>query len=182
MIILMSLLIAALIFFPYLRRAVQRLLLLRELKRLCALSKYRLKVEKPLAALFKNFSDTYDFTVDTGKTVYAVKLWDEIYRHSVTVFGADGSVKIMRKVQDTFGENNRKTHRISERELGGFPRLAEPSAEKRQVVRIFSPEPVKIKMLYSDGGTTKELCAKDRLYGMFILPRAALPKLFGQGK
>ena len=182
MIILLVLLIAAVILFPYIKRAVDRVAFISELKKLCALRRYRLKLLKPVAAIIKNFSDGYDLTVDTGDTVYAVKLWDVVYDRSSIVFGADRRVRSRRKIQDVFGDKNRKAHILSEREIGVFPNFKAPVSENRRTVCILAVKMSGSKMLYSDENGTRELCPKDRLYGMFVLPRNSVTKLFGHTK
>ncbi|MBQ7384432.1 MAG: hypothetical protein IJV72_06540 [Clostridia bacterium] len=120
MIIIVVLLLVAVIFLPYIKRAVERVIFLNRVKKLCAIGKYKLKIQRPISALFKNFSDKYDFTVDTGKTLYAVKMWDELYKNSSAVFHSDRSVTNRRKIPETFGDGKKRTPKISERPLGRF--------------------------------------------------------------
>ncbi len=178
MIILLVLLIAAVVFLPYIKRALGRAALIRKLKKLCALSKYRLKVRNLFSALFRNFSDGYDLTVDTGKTLYAVKLWDEVYKNSSVVFGSDMRVRLRRKIPDTFGSGNKRSHRISERELGTFPRIPTPAEDGRGTVRILVMHPKGASVMYSDGSEIRKVHSKDRLYGMFVLSRGEFLGVF----
>lgn len=181
MIIVFALLIAAVVFLPYIKKAVGRATFLMKLKKRCALKRYRIKMNNLFSALLSNFSEGYHLTVDTGKTVYALRFWDETYKNSSVSFGSDMRVRSRRKIPDTFGNGNKRSHRISERELGKFPRLSPPNTEGRRVVCVLVMHPTDAVCLYQSGGVAREIRRGDRLYGMLVVSRAELLRAIGKG-
>ena len=170
-IILVLLFLLAVVFFPYIKRATERVIFFKRLKKQCALRKYKLNIQKPMSALFKNFSDKYDFVLDTGMVLYAVKMWDELYRHTSVVFHSDRSVTLRRKIPEPFGNENKRAHKTTERTLGKFAKLVPPSVESRKTISVFVVHPTDAKLLYSNGGEICEIHSRDRLYGMICASR-----------
>ena len=181
MIIILALLIAAVVFLPHIKRAVGRISFLMKLKKRCALKRYKIKMNNIFFALLSNFSSGYHLTIDTGKTVYALRFWDEVYKNSSVFFGSDMRVRSSRKVPDTFGNGRKKAFRVSERELGKFPRLAPPNIEGRRTVCVLVMHPSDAGCFYQGDGIACEIRRGNKLYGMLVVSRAELLGALGKG-
>ena len=168
--------VRAVLLVPYITRAIHRGRTVRRLKKICALKKYRLKVSNPFSSYFRNFSDKYDLTVNTGKTVYAVKFFDEYYQNSTFVFCEDRRVIRAESSSEIFDQTKR---RRADREIGVFPELSCDCAGKREV-RLFLLDADSIEVLLEENGKAKRLKEGDMLYGMRLTSHAAFLKVIGR--
>ena len=168
--------VRAVLLVPYITRAIYRGRTVRRLKKICALKKYRLKVSNPFSSYFRNFSDKYDLTVNTGKTVYAVKFFDEYYQNSTFVFREDRRVIRAESSSEIFDQTKR---RRSEREIGVFPKLSCDCAGKREV-RLLLLDADSIEVLLEENGKAKRLKEGDELYGMRLASHSSFLKVIGR--
>ena len=173
-------LIAFLFLFPYIKRAFERGGFVRRLKKECLLKKYKLKKMSLFSLYFCNFSDNFDIEIDTGKSLYAVKLWDDAQRSSNTIFAQGGRVYKRRKVVDVFGEDGKRTHSVVESKLGvlNISKQNQKSDKYTQKYLLLD----KTENLYKYDG--KEICRikkGDDVYGMSVCLRSDfLTDIFGK--
>ena len=158
-------LILIIAFFPYIKRAYFRARFLNRLKTECAKRRYRVENIGGIASYFKNFSDSFDVLVDTGKSVHLIKLWNETYKNTNTIFMPNGVVYKRRKVVDVFGEGGKRTHAVLESSDGRLSIKDPRIPASRAVSKYFVVDNATSFYKYS-GTATEKLQAGDELYGM----------------
>lgn len=151
---------------PYIKRAWERFVFFKEVKKICALKKYKVNIPKPFYAYFRNVSDCYDITVDTGKTLYALKLWHEFYRHSALYFNKSGAVMKKRKVTDPLSPSGKRTHSVIEKRVGSVGGLLGADIKNRKVIKILVISPPKLDIFLCDKEGTRKATAADRICDM----------------
>ncbi len=161
--------VLAILLMPYIKRAWERGSFIRSLRKVCALKKYKLEIANPFSAYFKNFSDTYDVTVDTGRVLYAVKFWNEYYKNSNLVFSKTRKVMRRNKSPEVFGKGEKMTHRISEKYLGRLPELAGVERENRKTVSFFLINMRHTSVWRFDGKEAVKLNVGDKIYDMTVI-------------
>ena len=169
------LLILFLIFFQYLKRAFSRARFVSAMKRECALKRYKLKKLGFFSLYFKNFSGGFDMEVDTGRHLYAIKLWDEAQKNANIIFTPGGRVYKRRKVTDVFGDEGQRSHSVLESKIGTLKLAdgAEKGATYTRRYLLFDG----IANIYSyDGNDTARVKRGDELYGMTVLLRTDILK------
>ncbi|MBE6531625.1 MAG: hypothetical protein E7679_06050 [Ruminococcaceae bacterium] len=151
---------------PYIKRAWERLVFFKEVKKICALKMYKVNIPKPFCAYFCNVSDCYDITVDTGKTFYALKLWSEFYRHSALYFNKSGAVMKKRKVTDPLSQTGKRTHSVIEKRAGSVGRLSGADVKNRKVVKVFIISPRELDIFICDKEGARKATSADRICDM----------------
>ena len=166
--------VATVLLLPYINRAIRRGRLIRKLKKICALKKYKLELSNPFCVYFRNFSEKYDLTVDTGKVFYAVKFFDEYYQNSSFVFS--GSRKVSRLIRNSgvFTQNDKHT---SERYVGSFCKLVGGHRSGRREFELLLVDTEATAIFFSEGERAEKLKEGDGLYGMTLIS----PKRFLEG-
>lgn len=165
--VILLLLVAAVLLAPYIKRAWERLIFFGKVKKICQARHYIFKKNGYLKLYFSNFSGAWDISVDTGKTVYAVKLWGEVYKNAVISIEEDGTVSTRRKIREPFSYSNQKTHRVNERVLGKIA-LPPSAAPKRRVVSVLAISPAETNVFYLDTGGVKKVAYGERVCGMIL--------------
>lgn len=172
-------LILFIIFFPYIKRAYFRCRFLRGLKTECAKRRYRVENIGGIASYFKNFSRGFDVLVDTGKTVYAIKFWNEAYKNTNTIFMPNGVVYKRRKVVDVFGEGGKRSHAVLESSDGRLSLKDPKSPSNRTINRYFVIDSDTSIFSYS-GSSTERIKWGDMLYGMRVSSAAYILKMISK--
>lgn len=166
--------VATILLMPYITRAICRGKTIRTLRKICTLKKYKLEISNPFFVYFRNFSKTYDLTVDTGKVLYAVKFWDEYYKNSTFLFNDTRSVS--REIKDSYVFERNQKH-TSERRLGKFHKLSCDSQGRREISLLLVGSEY-TEIFFSDGGSIQKLSEGDLLYGLRLTsPKAFLDRL-----
>lgn len=168
--VILLLLILFLLFFPYIKRAFGRASFLRTLKKQCLLKRYRLKKRGFLSLYFCNFSDHFDLEIDTGKHLFAIKLWDEERKNTNIIFTSGGRVYKRRKVVDVFGEDGQKTHSVLESKAGVFTLAKDNPDAKKYTCKYLLLDGMANVYKY-DGKESTRIKRGDELYGMTVLLR-----------
>ena len=160
--------VCAAVFAPYVKRAWERYTFFREIKRICALKKYKVNIPKPFYAYFCNVSVCYDITVDTGKTFYALKLWSENYRHSALYFNKSGAVMKKRKVTDPLSRTGRRTHSVIEKRVRSIGGLSGAEIKNRRVVKLFLISPKETEIFICGKEGTRNVGVSDKICDMLF--------------
>ena len=174
-IFILFLAILILLFFPYIKRAFRRARFISVLKRECALKRYRIKKRGFFSLYFRNFSDSFDMEVYTGKHLYAIKLWDEAQKNTNIIFGPRGRVHKRRKVVDVFGDEGKRSHTVLESKLGEFALALADDGEKNYTRKYLLFDGITNIYRY-DGKEIVRVKRGDELYGMTVLLRADILK------
>ena len=173
--IILFLLILFLLFFPYIKRAFSRARFLHILKRECALKRYKVKRLSFFALYFCNFSPGFDVEVDTGKHLYAIKLWDEAQRNTNVIFAPGGRVYKRRKVVDVFGNEGKRSHSVLESTAGIFALAKLKTDADRYTRKYFLADGIANIYRY-DGKDIVKIKKGEELYGMTVLLRTDILK------
>lgn len=173
--IILLLLILFLLFFPYIRRALGRASFLRALKRECLLKHYKLKTKGFFSLYFCNFSNRFDVEINTGKHLFAIKLWDEAQKNTNIIFAAGGRVYKRRKIVDVFGEEGQKTHSVLESKAGIFT-LEKDNSDTTKYTRKYLILDGMTNIYKYDGKESIRIKRGDELYGMTVLLRTDILK------
>ncbi|MBO7250371.1 MAG: hypothetical protein J6V42_03755 [Clostridia bacterium] len=162
-------------FFPYIKRAYFRYRFLNRLKTECAKRRYRVENIGGIASYFKNFSRGFDVLVDTGKTVHAIKFWNETYKNTNTIFMPNGVVYKRRKVVDVFGEGGKRTHAVLESSDGRLA-LKDPKIPASRTLSKYFVLDSASSFYQFIGTSTEKVKAGDMLYGMRVSSAAYVLK------
>lgn len=168
LVLIACLTVCAVILAPYLKRAWERYVFFRQIKKICALKMYKVNIPKPFFAYFKNVSDCYDITVDTGKSFYALKLWHEFYRHSALYFNKSGAVMKRRKVADPLSQTGKRTHSVLEKRVGSVGGLLGADVKNRRVIKLLLVSPREIGIFLCDKDGTRKAMPSDRVCDMLL--------------
>ena len=174
-ILILFLLILFLLFFPYIKRAFGRARFLRALKKACLLKRYKLKKRGFFSLYFSNLSKDFDIEIDTGKHLFAIKLWDEAQKNTNIIFAAGGRVYKRRKIEDVFGEDGKKTHSVLESKAGVFA-LAKNAPNAKKYTRKYFLLDGMTNIYKYDGKESTRIQKGDELYGMTVLLRTDILK------
>lgn len=156
-ILIACLVICAFLFMPYIKRAWERFCFFKKIKKICALRKYKVNIPKPFCAYFKNISSAYDITVDTGKSFYALKMWNEFYRHCAIYINRRGAVMKKRKIADPLSQTGKRTHSVVERRVGSVGGLDLGSDTKnRRVIKLLIVYPKDLDVFFCDKDGSKK--------------------------
>ncbi len=167
--IIVLLLILLICLSPYLVRVTQRVFFLVRLRRICRLKRYKIRTANIFCLLFRNMSRTYDLTVDTGKTIYCVKLWSEFYRNTNIIFNGSHAVLRRKKASEIFGNNGKMNHSVYEKLLGRLVILPPENKYGRRESHVFIFFGRDISFYYHDGNCIERLSIGDKLYGMTLV-------------
>jgi hypothetical protein len=173
--VLILLIILLLFFFPYIKRAFGRAGFIGALKKECLLKRYKLKKKGFFSLYFCNLSDDFDIEIDTGKQLFAIKLWDGERKNTNVVFAPGGRVYRRRKVVDVFGDGRQKTHTVLESKYGVFE-LAKGSSDANKYTRRFLVLDGTANMYRYDGKESARIKRGDELYGMTVILRTDILK------
>ncbi len=172
-------LILFLIFFPYIKRASFRCRFLRKLKTECAKKRYRVENIGGVSVYFKNFSEEFDVLVDTGKSVHALKFWNEAYKNTNTIFMPNGVVYKRRKVVDVFGEGGKRTHAVLESSDGRLS-LKDPKIPSNRTLNKYFLIDNAASFYHYSGTAAERLKSGDMLYGMRVSSAAYILKMISK--
>lgn len=173
--VILLLLILFMLFFPYVMRAYGRASFLRALKRECLLKRYKLKKRGFFSLYFCNISDHFDVEIDTGKHLFAIKLWDEERKNTNIIFASGGRVYKRRKVVNVFGEDGQKTHSVLESKVGIFT-LAKDKSDAKKYTRKYLLVDGIANIYKYDGKESIRVKRGDEIYGMTVLLRSDILK------
>ena len=141
-----------------------------DLKKECAKKKYRVENLNGISSYFKNFSEEFDITVDTGKTVYAFKFWDASYKNTNVIFMPNGTVYKRKKVVDVFGDDGKRTHTVLETKEGRLVLKDVVYPTGRVLNKYLLVDRSGSFYRYTENNTVK-LQVKDTLYDMTVSSR-----------
>lgn len=174
-IFILFLLIIFLLCLPYIKRAFGRARFIRELRRACLLKRYKLKKRSFFSLYFCNLSDKFDIEIDTGKHLFAIKLWDEAQKNTNIIFAEGGRVYKRRKVVDVFGEDGKKTHSVLESKAGILA-LAKDNGDTKKYTRKYLLLDGIANIYKYDGKDSIRVKRGDEIYGMTVLLRSDILK------
>ena len=174
-ILILFLAILILLFFPYLKRAISRARFIGVLKRECTLKRYKVKKHGFFSLYFCNFSNSFDMEIDTGKHLYAVKLWDEAQKNTNIIFAPGGRVYKRRKVVDVFGDEGKKSHSVLESRAGNLS-IAKAKSEENKYTRKYLLLDGVTNIYKYDGKDTVKIQKGEEIYGMTVLSRTDILK------
>ena len=175
MFVLLFVLIIALLFFPYIRRAFSRARFWRNFKNECILKRYRTRRLSFFAFYFCNLSDKFDIEVNTGRHLFAIKLWDEAGKNTNVIFAPGGRVYRRQKVADVFGKDGKKSHSVLESKVGVFA-LAKPRANDKKYACKYLITDGAANIYIYDGKEGTKVRNGGELYGMTLLLRTDILK------
>jgi len=166
--IIVLLLILLVTLLPYITRGVRRTAFICRLRRICRLIKYKIRTANIFCLLFANLSRTYDLTVDTGRKLYAIKLWDEFYRNTNLIFNDSHCVLRRKKVSEVFGKDGKMSHSVYEKILGRLSLSPCENNGGRQEYHIFLFSGRDVSLYHHNGKAMDRISYGDKLYGMTV--------------
>lgn len=166
--------------FPYEKRLCERYMLLRSLKRICRPKRYSVRIIKPFGAYFRNYSDPCAFTVDTGKTLYAVSFWNEPFVNSNLIFTKNGNVIRRKKMGEPFSFSGKRTHRVSEKVVTNLKKRKPIEADSRRVVGLFVVLSQTSSLFLFENGQLKKINNGDSVYDMTVVTKESIFTIIGK--
>lgn len=171
MLVIALILILGAILFPWAKRVGERYLLLRRLKRVCRLKRYAVKTINPFATYFRNYSEPCSFTVDTGKTLYAVTFWSEAFANANLIFTANGNVIRRKKMAEPFSFSGKRSHRVSEKVVTNLKKRKPILAESRKIVPLLLVFSKTTSLFFFEKGELKKINIGDIVYDMTLVTK-----------
>ena len=179
-IIVIVLLLAAMLGYPYWSAAILRTRMLRRLKRTCREMGFRLRPLRSNLFFLRNRADSYDLLIEGRDRIYAVKLWSAYRRDGTLLITRDGRVRERRQAPVVL--DVRRDARGARSEGRAFPvrrtRLALSPKEKRTVTRLLLVYPAYRSIVrQTETGEIPLRCGDDFLDKMLITPIALEKRL-----
>ena len=173
-------LLLAVILFPWIKRVWERYSVLRALRKICRLKRYSVKLPSPIGAYFRNYCDPCAFTVDTGKTLYAVSFWSESFANTNLIFTKSGNVIRRKKMADPFSFSGKPTHKVSEKRLINLKKRSPILSDSRRIVPLLLVFSKDSSLFFFENGQLERIKAGDLVYDMRVITKEALIAFIGK--
>lgn len=174
---ILAILISAVIFFPFIRVAAKRIILLSRVKAVCRAKGFKFHSPGPFAA-FADGNKKFNFAVKYDRKIYAVSVHSALHRHSVLTVRPDGTMITGRTIPTTLnGTKNAKPH-VMRKKTKAFVipdmeifRTVGRQAEIVPVILI-CPSYSEIRIISADGKIINQAVGKPFCRALFYTAKA----------
>ena len=154
---------------PYVNNFLKRKRFIGSLKRICALRMYDIKVFGGARLYFVNTAAPYDISINTGKLIIRIKLWNEWHRDCTLIFRSDGQVIRRKKISDVFSEGEHRTHKIYQKKTGKIYFDREKAPKGKELLSFFVTDTNDMTIFATDAKGVIRLSYGEKLYGMTLI-------------